>query len=140
MDLWLISIALFAIASTASSINTLTTIIRLRCPGMTWERLPLTVWGWFTAALLSIIAFSVLLAAILLLLCDRHAGTSFFLPTGDLVNGSSTAVATAALSSGSISSGSSDTPRSTSPSSPAWASPPCSSRTLATAKSSPTAP
>ncbi|HEX4577361.1 MAG TPA: cbb3-type cytochrome c oxidase subunit I [Edaphobacter sp.] len=87
MDLWLISIALFAIASTASSINTLTTIIRLRCPGMTWERLPLTVWGWFTAALLSIIAFSVLLAAILLLLCDRHAHTSFFLPTGDLVNG-----------------------------------------------------
>ena len=86
MDLWLISIALFAIANTASSINTLTTIIRLRCPGMTWERLPLTVWGWFTAALLSIIAFSVLLAAILLLLCDRHAHTSFFLPTGDLVN------------------------------------------------------
>jgi cytochrome c oxidase subunit I len=87
MDLWLISIALFAIASTASSINTLTTIIRNRCEGMTWERLPLTVWGWFTAALLSIIAFSVLLAAILLLLCDRHAGTSFFLPAGDLING-----------------------------------------------------
>ena len=87
MDLWLISIALFAIANTASSINTLTTIIRLRCEGMTWERLPLTVWGWFTAALLSILAFSVLLAAILLLLCDRHAHTSFFLPTGDIVNG-----------------------------------------------------
>jgi cytochrome c oxidase subunit I len=87
MDLWLISIALFAIASTASSVNLITTIIRNRCDGMTWERLPLTVWGWFTAALLSIIAFSVLLAAILLLLCDRHAGTSFFLPTGDLVNG-----------------------------------------------------
>ena len=87
MDLWLASIALFAIASTASSINTLTTILRNRCPGMTWERLPLTVWGWFTAALLSIIAFSVLLAAILLLFCDRHAGTSFFLPNGDLING-----------------------------------------------------
>lgn len=87
MDLWLISIALFAIASTASSINTLTTIIRNRCEGMTWERLPLTVWGWFTAALLSTLAFSVLLAAILLLFCDRHAHTSFFLPTGDLING-----------------------------------------------------
>jgi len=87
MDLWLASIALFATASTISSINTLTTIIRNRCNGMTWDRLPLTVWGWFTAALLSIIAFSVLLAAILLLLCDRHAGTSFFLPNGDLVNG-----------------------------------------------------
>ena len=87
MDLWLISIAIFAIASTISSINTLVTIVRMRCEGMTWERLPLTVWGWFTASLLSIIAFSVLLAALLLLFCDRHAGTSFFLPTGDLVNG-----------------------------------------------------
>ena len=65
MDLWLISIAIFAIASTISSINTLVTIVRMRCEGMTWERLPLTVWGWFTAALLSIIAFSVLLAALL---------------------------------------------------------------------------
>ena len=87
MDLWLASIALFAIASTMSSINTLVTIIRLRCEGMTWDRLPLTVWGWFTAALLSILAFSVLLAALLLLFCDRHTGTSFFLPANDLVNG-----------------------------------------------------
>jgi cytochrome c oxidase subunit 1 len=87
MDLWLVSIALFAFASTISSINTLVTIVRLRCEGMTWDRLPLTVWGWFTAALLSILVFSVLLAALLLLFCDRHAGTSFFLPTGDLVNG-----------------------------------------------------
>ena len=87
MDLWISSITLFAIASTMSSINTLVTIIRLRCKGMTWSRLPLTVWAWFTAAQLSILAFSVLLAAIVLLFCDRHAGTSFFVPTGDLVNG-----------------------------------------------------
>jgi cytochrome c oxidase subunit I len=85
-DLWLASIALFAIGATGSAINTLTTIVRLRCDGMTWERLPLTVWGWFTAALLSILAFSVLLAAILLLFCDRHANTSFFIPAGDLVS------------------------------------------------------
>ncbi len=87
MDLWLASIALFAVASTASSINTLVTILNLRCRGMTWERLPLTVWGWFTAALLSVLAFSVLLAALVLLFCDRHTGTSFFIPAGDLVNG-----------------------------------------------------
>jgi cytochrome c oxidase subunit 1 len=87
MDLWLASIALFAVASAASSINTLTTIVSRRCAGMSWERLPLTVWAWFTAALLSIIAFSVLLAALLLLFLDRYAGTSFFLPAGDLVNG-----------------------------------------------------
>ncbi len=87
MDLWLASIGLFAVASLLSAVNQLATVVAHRCPGMTWERLPLTVWGWFTAALLSIIAFSVLLAALLLLFCDRHAGTSFFLPAGDLVNG-----------------------------------------------------
>jgi cytochrome c oxidase subunit 1 len=87
MDLWLASIGLFAIATTMASINTLTTVIRYRCDGMTWERLPLTVWAWFTAALLSLIAFSVLLAALLLLFLDRHASTSFFIPTGDLTNG-----------------------------------------------------
>jgi cytochrome c oxidase subunit 1 len=87
MDLWLTSIALFSIASTISAVNTLTTILNLRCEGMTWQRLPLTVWGWFTAALLSILAFSVLLAALLLLFCDRHLHSGFFLPAQDLVSG-----------------------------------------------------
>ena len=87
MDLWLAAIGLFAIASILSAINQLATIIAHRCEGMTWERLPLTVWAWFTAALLTVIAFSVLLAALILLFCDRRAGTSFFLPAGDLVNG-----------------------------------------------------
>ena len=87
MDCWLASIAIFGIASTMSAVNTLTTIVKLRCEGMTWQRLPLTVWGWFTAALLSVIAFSVLLAALLLLFCDRHLHSSFFLPSGDVVNG-----------------------------------------------------
>jgi len=87
MDLWLFSIFLFAIGTTLSAVNTLTTIVSRRCDGMTWERLPLTVWGWFTAALLSILAFSVLLAALLLLFCDRHLHTAFFLPAQDLING-----------------------------------------------------
>jgi cytochrome c oxidase subunit 1 len=87
MDLWLASIAIFAIASTASGINTLTTIVKLRGEGMTWQRLPLTIWGWFTAALLSVLAFSVLLAALLLLFSDRHLQTGFFLPSQDLING-----------------------------------------------------
>ncbi len=87
MDLWLTSIALFAVGSTASSVNLLVTVVRMRCEGMTWIRLPLTVWGWITAAMLSILAFSVLLAALLLLFCDRHLGSAFYLPAGDLVNG-----------------------------------------------------
>ncbi len=87
MDLWLASIAVFAVASTMSAINTLTTVIKLRGDGMTWIRLPLTVWAWFTAALLAVLAFSVLLAAILLLVCDRHLHTAFFLPAQEVING-----------------------------------------------------
>lgn len=87
LDLWLASLAVFAVASSMGAVNTLTTVVKLRCEGMTWQRLPLTVWAWFTTALLVILAFSVLLAAILLLFCDRHLHTGFFVPAQDLVNG-----------------------------------------------------
>jgi cytochrome c oxidase subunit 1 len=85
-DLWLAAIALFAIGGAIGAVVMLTTIVKLRCAGMTWLRLPLTIWGWFTAALLAVPAFSVLLAAIVLLLCDRHLGSAFFLPHGDVIN------------------------------------------------------
>ncbi|MDE1155741.1 MAG: cbb3-type cytochrome c oxidase subunit I [Acidobacteriaceae bacterium] len=87
MDLWLGSVALFSIASILSGVNTLTTITLRRCEGMSWNRLPLTVWAWLTASLLAALAFSVLLAALLMLLSDRHLGTAFFVPAGDLING-----------------------------------------------------
>ena len=87
MDLWLLSIGLFGLSSILSSVNLLATVVLNRCEGMTWSRLPLTVWAWVTAALLTVIAFSVLLVALLLLFSDRHYGTSFYLPAGDLVNG-----------------------------------------------------
>ena len=87
MDLWLASIGLFGLGAIASSINLLATVVAYRCEGMTWQRLPLTVWAWFTAALLTVIAYSVLSAALVMLTLDRHAHTSFFLPAGDLVNG-----------------------------------------------------
>ena len=85
-DVWLASIALFAIGGTIGAVVMLTTIVKLRCAGMTWRRLPLTVWGWFTAALLAVPAFSVLLAAIVLLFCDRHLGSAFFIPRADVIN------------------------------------------------------
>jgi cytochrome c oxidase subunit 1 len=87
MDLWLLSIALFCIGSLASSITLLVTIFVRRTEGMTFARLPLTVWSWFVSSGLTVIAFSVLLAAATMLLADRHFGTSFFLPAGEVVNG-----------------------------------------------------
>lgn len=86
-DLWLASIGLFCVASVLSAINFITTTIKLRTRGMFWLRMPLTCWTWFVAAILSLLAFSVLLGAVILLLLDRNAGTSFFVPAGLLLNG-----------------------------------------------------
>src|SRR5258708_8622386 len=56
---------------------------------MTWLRMPRTCWTWFVAALLSLPAFLILLLAGTMLLLDRHAGTSFFVPSGLVVSGTS---------------------------------------------------
>lgn len=86
-DLWLSSIGLFCVASVLSAINFITTTIKLRTGGMHWLRMPLTCWTWFVAAILSLLAFSILLGAVILLLLDRNAGTSFFVPSGLLISG-----------------------------------------------------
>jgi len=84
--LWVVSIALFCGASLMGALNFITTVIDLRTRGMTMMRLPLTVWAWFITAILALLAFGVLLAAGILLLLDRLAGTSFFIPGGLVVS------------------------------------------------------
>lgn len=83
--LWFLSIGVFCLASTMGSINFIATVLDLRGPGMSLMRMPLTCWSWFVTAILSLLAFPVLLSAVMLLLLDRHAGTSFFLPAGLVV-------------------------------------------------------
>jgi cytochrome c oxidase subunit 1 len=86
-DLWLISIGLFCLSSLMSAISFLVTTIRFRAPGMKWLRMPLTCWAWFVTSILILLAFSILLVALTMLMLDRHAGTSFFIPGGLAVSG-----------------------------------------------------
>jgi len=79
MTLWLISMALFIISSLLGGINYITTVINLRTKGMTFSRLPLTIWAFFLTAIIGVLSFPVLFAAALLLIFDRSFGTSFFL-------------------------------------------------------------
>jgi cytochrome c oxidase subunit I len=79
MTLWLSSMAIFIVASLLGSLNYVTTIINLRTRGMTFTRMPLTIWAFMITAVLGIISFPVLLSAALLLIFDRHFGTSFYL-------------------------------------------------------------
>lgn len=84
--LWIISIALFCFASLLGALNFITTVLNMRAKGMTLMRMPLTVWTWFTTAILALLAFPVLLAGGILLLLDRLGGTSFFIPAGLVVS------------------------------------------------------
>lgn len=86
-DLWLVSIGLFCMGTVMSAINFVTTTVKQRAAGMNWLRMPLPCWSWFVTAILSLLAFSILLAALLLLMLDRHAGTNFFVPGGLMVSG-----------------------------------------------------
>jgi len=84
-SLWIISIAIFCGASLMGALNFITTTLDLRTKGMSLMRMPLTCWAWFVTAILALLGFAVLLAAGILLLLDRHAGTSFFIPGGLVV-------------------------------------------------------
>jgi cytochrome c oxidase subunit 1 len=79
MTLWLVPMALFIVSSLLGSINYITTVINLRTHGMSFARLPLTIWAFFFTAIIGILSFPVLFAAALLLIFDRSFGTSFYL-------------------------------------------------------------
>ena len=85
MNLWVISLFIFCAASLMGALNFIVTTLDLRTKGMSLMRMPLTVWAWFTTAILGLLAFAVLMGACVLLLLDRVAGTSFFIPGGLVV-------------------------------------------------------
>jgi len=80
--LWAISIAIFCIASLLGALNFIATTLDLRTKGMSLARMPASSWAWFVTAVISLLAFAVLLPACILLILDRVAGTSFFIPAG----------------------------------------------------------
>jgi cytochrome c oxidase subunit 1 len=79
MTLWLFSMAIFIASSLLGSLNYIVTIINLRTKGMKMTRMPLTIWAFFVTAILGVLSFPVLFSAVLLLIMDRMAGTSFYL-------------------------------------------------------------
>jgi cytochrome c oxidase subunit 1 len=87
MNLWIISIAIFCVGSLLGALNFITTLLNMRTRGMSLMRMPLTCWAWFTTAVLALLSFPVLLGGGILLLLDRLAGTSFFIPGGLYVSG-----------------------------------------------------
>jgi cytochrome c oxidase subunit 1 len=79
MDLWIVSMAMFVVSSLLGGLNYISTVLNMRTKGMSMTRLPLTIWALFFTAILGVLSFPVLLSGFILLLFDRHGGTSFYL-------------------------------------------------------------
>jgi cytochrome c oxidase subunit I len=76
----IVALAIFVAAATMGGLNFVTTVLQMRTRGMTLLRMPLTVWGIFVAAAMSLLAFPALFVGGVMLLFDRILGTSFFMP------------------------------------------------------------
>src|SRR6516165_4363004 len=77
-DYWIIGLFVSGFGSIATAVNIITTILCLRCPGMTLNRMPLMAWLNAVMAVLVLLAVSPLTAAQLMLMIDRYLGGHFF--------------------------------------------------------------
>lgn len=80
-----VSLAIFAafvlgFSSILTGINFVTTVHRMRAPGMTWFRMPLFVWSTYATAWIQIIATPVIAITILLIIVERAFGVGIFDP------------------------------------------------------------
>jgi cytochrome c oxidase subunit 1 len=77
-DFWTLSLLVSGVGSIGTAVNLITTIVCLRCPGMTLGKMPLLVWLNFVMAGLVLLAVSPLTAAQGMLMVDRYLGGHFF--------------------------------------------------------------
>ena len=72
--LMLFSLILFIAGFTMGGLNYVVTVLQGRTRGMTLMRLPLTVWGIFTATVMALLAFPALFVGSVMMLLDRLLG------------------------------------------------------------------
>ena len=78
MDFWVLGILLLGVSSISGALNFVVTILKMRAPGMTINRMPLFVWMTLVTSFLLLFAIPSVTAASGLLLLDRHLGTHFY--------------------------------------------------------------
>jgi cytochrome c oxidase subunit I+III len=82
-DFYSLGVIFLGVSSTGGAINFIVTILKMRAPGMTLNRMPIFVWGELAMALQIVFALPFLTAAAAMLLLDRRFGFHFY----DAANG-----------------------------------------------------
>ncbi|MBF2083727.1 cytochrome c oxidase subunit I [Thermoleptolyngbya sp. C42_A2020_037] len=79
-SMWIMAIVLVGTSSIMGAVNFIVTIIMMRVPSMTWDKLPLFCWAILATSALALVSTPVLAAGLILLLFDINFGTSFYKP------------------------------------------------------------
>ncbi len=75
-----IGVFIVGFSSIMTGVNFIVTIHKLRCPGLTWFRLPIFVWTTYATSLVMVLATPVLAASLLLIVIERVLGVGVFNP------------------------------------------------------------
>ena len=82
VDYWIWSLQIAGIGSLASGINFMTTILKMRAPGMNMMKIPMFAWSVLGSMTLVAFAFPILTVTLALLFLDRTMGMHFFTAGG----------------------------------------------------------
>ncbi len=75
-----LGVFILGFSSILTGLNFITTIHRLRAPGMTWHRMPLFVWTLYATGWVQLLATPTIAIALLLIILERFFGIGFFDP------------------------------------------------------------
>jgi cytochrome o ubiquinol oxidase subunit 1 len=82
VDYYLVALQISGVGTTLTAVNFVTTILKIRAPGMSYMRMPIFVWTSLASSLLMLAAFPVLTATLAMLMLDRYLGFHFFTNDG----------------------------------------------------------
>ncbi|MGK9050702.1 cytochrome c oxidase subunit I [Neorhizobium petrolearium] len=75
-----VAVFIAGFSSILTGLNFIVTVHKLRCPGMTWDRLPLFVWAIYATSLILVLATPVLSITLVLIAAERLFGLGIFDP------------------------------------------------------------
>jgi len=78
VDYYLWALQISGVGTLMAGINMVTTILKMRAPGMSYMRMPMFCWTSLASSLLIVAAFPILTATLAMLLLDRYLGFHFF--------------------------------------------------------------
>lgn len=78
VDYFIWALQISGVGTLLSGINFIVTVVKMRCPGMTWMRMPIFTWASFIAMILVVLAFPILTATLAMLALDRTMDMHFF--------------------------------------------------------------